>query len=77
MKLSFAFLAAVPAVISGKFVSKTKRVSKTKLSTETDVSNVQIEAESKTGNRVLSKARRLDGGDEFTWVAGYSLKFHS
>eukprot|EP00584_Thalassiosira_punctigera_P001273 CAMPEP_0172525816 /NCGR_PEP_ID=MMETSP1067-20121228/838_1 /TAXON_ID=265564 ORGANISM="Thalassiosira punctigera, Strain Tpunct2005C2" /NCGR_SAMPLE_ID=MMETSP1067 /ASSEMBLY_ACC=CAM_ASM_000444 /LENGTH=238 /DNA_ID=CAMNT_0013309183 /DNA_START=37 /DNA_END=750 /DNA_ORIENTATION=+ len=68
MKLSLAFLA--PALVSGKRLSKT-------LDTGADLSNVKIDAASKTGNKVLSKARRLDGGDETTWIAGYSLKFHS
>eukprot|EP00584_Thalassiosira_punctigera_P007466 CAMPEP_0172542988 /NCGR_PEP_ID=MMETSP1067-20121228/13488_1 /TAXON_ID=265564 ORGANISM="Thalassiosira punctigera, Strain Tpunct2005C2" /NCGR_SAMPLE_ID=MMETSP1067 /ASSEMBLY_ACC=CAM_ASM_000444 /LENGTH=401 /DNA_ID=CAMNT_0013329313 /DNA_START=101 /DNA_END=1303 /DNA_ORIENTATION=+ len=70
MKLSLAFLSAAPALVSGKRLSKT-------LAAETDLSNVKIEAASKTGNKVLSKARRLDGDDETTWIAGYSLKFHS
>ena len=45
--------------------------------------NADIKANSKTGNRILSKARRLGGHRQLdenvdaTWVAGYSLKFHS
>ncbi len=72
MKLSLAFLSAAPALVSGKRLSNSKT-----LAAETDLSNVKIEAASKTGNKVLSKARRLDGDDETTWIAGYSLKFHS
>ena len=46
--------------------------------TADNLPNVDISAKSKTGGRILSKARRLDGGaDDMTWVAGYSLKFHS
>ena len=45
---------------------------------DVDLSNTDMKADSKAGNRLLSKARRLDNnGDEvMTWVAGYSLKFH-
>eukprot|EP00584_Thalassiosira_punctigera_P001938 CAMPEP_0172525906 /NCGR_PEP_ID=MMETSP1067-20121228/917_1 /TAXON_ID=265564 ORGANISM="Thalassiosira punctigera, Strain Tpunct2005C2" /NCGR_SAMPLE_ID=MMETSP1067 /ASSEMBLY_ACC=CAM_ASM_000444 /LENGTH=68 /DNA_ID=CAMNT_0013309293 /DNA_START=69 /DNA_END=272 /DNA_ORIENTATION=+ len=68
MKLSLAFLAAAPALVSGKRVTKKKLAN-------TDLSDVKIEASSKTGNNLLSKARRLDGGDETTWIAGYSIKF--
>jgi len=76
MKLSLAFLAAAaPALVSGKRLTKTSRAKA--LAADTDLSNVQIEAASKTGTSLLSKARRLDGGDETTWIAGYSLKFHS
>jgi len=41
--------------------------------------SVDIPAESKLGNRILSKARRVEEGDEedFTWVAGYAIKFKS
>lgn len=75
MKLSLAFLtAAAPVLVSGKRLKKTARA---KNLAETDLSNVNIDAATKTGNNLLSKARRLDGGDEFTWIAGYSLKFHS
>eukprot|EP00584_Thalassiosira_punctigera_P022006 CAMPEP_0172550592 /NCGR_PEP_ID=MMETSP1067-20121228/30381_1 /TAXON_ID=265564 ORGANISM="Thalassiosira punctigera, Strain Tpunct2005C2" /NCGR_SAMPLE_ID=MMETSP1067 /ASSEMBLY_ACC=CAM_ASM_000444 /LENGTH=49 /DNA_ID= /DNA_START= /DNA_END= /DNA_ORIENTATION= len=49
MKLSLAFLA--PALVSGKSLSKT-------LDAGTDLSHVEIDAASKTGNKVLSKARR-------------------
>jgi len=71
MKLSIAFLAAAaPALVSAKTRAK-------KISPDMDLSNVEIKAQTKTGNNLLSKARRLDGGDETTWVAGYSLKFHS
>ena len=76
MKLTLAILAAAaPALVSGKRLTKTARA-KAALA-NTDLSNVQIEAGTKEGKNLLSKARRLDGGDEYTWVAGYSLKFHS
>lgn len=67
MKLSLALIAAAPVVASA-----------TRLSPGAKVDNADIKASSKTGNRILSKARRLDDGDgDLTWVAGYSLKFHS
>lgn len=67
MKLSFALIAAAPAIVSAK-----------RISSDTKLDNADVKAMSKTGNRILSKARRLDGGDnDFTWMAGYSLKFHS
>ena len=41
-----------------------------------DLSNADIPANSKLGNRILSKARALDGNNnDYTWVAGYSIKF--
>lgn len=40
-----------------------------------DLGAQNIKADSKLGNKLLSGARRLDGNDDFTWVAGYSLKF--
>ena len=72
MKLSITILAAAsPALVSGRRLKKT-------LSPDMDLSNVEIKAETKTGNNLLSKARRLDDGDEATtWISGYSLKFHS
>jgi hypothetical protein len=45
-----------------------------------EIPNVDIEASSKAGSKILSQARRLEGdnGDfSATWVSGYSLKFHS
>jgi hypothetical protein len=44
-----------------------------------EVSNVDIEASSIAGSKILSQARRLEGDNGFsaTWVSGYSLKFHS
>lgn len=75
MKLSLAFLAAAaPALVSGKRMTRRAHA---KALADTDLSNVKIDADTKTGNRLLSKARRLDGGDETTWISGYSLKFHS
>lgn len=69
MKLSVAIIAATSAVASAKRSLKNM---------PEDLSNVEIKAESKVGSSVLSKARRLDGGDDaFTWIAGYSLKFQS
>lgn len=66
MKLSLAILASTAALASGKRSLK---------DIPADMSNVQIKAESKTGNRLLSKARRLDGDGDITWIAGYSIKF--
>lgn len=69
MKLSLALIAVAPAVVSAK-----------RLKHSTEVPNKDIAATSKSGNRILSKARRLDGGGDeavTTWVSGYSLKFHS
>ncbi len=71
MKLSLAILSVVPAIAAAKKTSKI---------TADNLPNVDISAKSKTGGRILSKARRLDGdadADDTTWVAGYSLKFHS
>jgi len=62
MKVS-AILASIPAVAMAM-----------------EIPNVAIEAASKAGSRLLSKARRLENNDnsvDSTWVAGYSLKFHS
>lgn len=60
--------AATPAVVSAKRVA----------SPNTELPAANIKAATKTGNRILSKARRLDGGDaDQTWISGYSLKFHS
>jgi len=68
MKFSFALLAAAPAVASAKVLRKTAE----------NLPAVDIAADSKTGSRILSKSRRLDNGDDgSTWVAGYSIKFHS
>ena len=69
MKFSFALLAAPPAVASAKVLRKTAE----------NLPAVDIAADSKTGSRILSKSRRLDGNDNdgSTWVAGYSIKFHS
>lgn len=65
MKLSVALLLATASAVSAR-----KNV---------DLSNVDLKADSKVGNRLLSKARRLDNNanEVMTWVAGYSLKFHS
>jgi hypothetical protein len=45
-----------------------------------ELPNMAIEATSKAGSRLLSKARRLENGNDnvdLTWVSGYSLKFDS
>lgn len=34
-----------------------------------------LPAESKLGKSLLSKARRLDGNDDFVWLSGYSIRF--
>jgi hypothetical protein len=50
------------------------------MATAMELPSVAIEATSKAGSRILSKARRLDGDNDnsyATWVAGYSLKFDS
>jgi hypothetical protein len=74
MKLSLAVLAApLPAV-----AAKARRRQNKKTLADMDLSNVQIKAASKTGGSLLSKARRLDDGDEeVTWIAGYSLRFNA
>ena len=70
MKLSLAVLAAVLPAIAAKKARK-------KALKDMDLSNVQIGAATKTGGDLLSKARRLDGNDETTWIAGYSLRFNA
>jgi len=41
-----------------------------------ELATPDVSATSKMGGRLLSKARRLEGGkDDITWIAGYSLKF--
>ncbi len=78
MKLPLVLLAAAaPALVSGKRLTKRARARALAAAADSDLSNVKIEAASKTGGKLLSKARRLDGADETTWIAGYSLKFHS
>ena len=54
-----AFLSAVSAASAGGVRS---------------VPTSDIKASSKLGGRILSQARQLDG-DNFSWIAGYSLKF--
>jgi len=64
MKLSLALLSATTAA-----AASTSKLVEPKSS---------ITAESAVGQRVLSKARRLDDNDDevdYTWVAGMSLKF--
>mmetsp|Transcript_15213 Transcript_15213/g.31019 ORF Transcript_15213/g.31019 Transcript_15213/m.31019 type:complete len:415 (+) Transcript_15213:167-1411(+) len=49
-----------------------------KATKEIDLASTTVRADSEVGNRILSKARQLDGGDgEISWIAGYSIKFHS
>jgi len=55
-----AFLATLKAASAGKSI---------------ELPNADIPASSKLGNRILSASRQLDGGDNFSWVAGYSIKF--
>merc|ERR1719148_95143 len=58
---SIAFLSALKAASAGKAV---------------EVPTANIPATSKLGSRILSASRQLDGGDdEYSWIAGYSLKF--
>lgn len=40
-----------------------------------ELPNTDIPATSKLGSRILSASRQLDGNDDFSWVAGYSIKF--
>jgi len=40
-----------------------------------ELPNADIPATSKLGSRILSASRQLDGNDDFSWVAGYSIKF--
>jgi len=69
MKLSFAILALATAVSAKKAYPK-KAV---------DLTGRSIKADSKLGSSLMSKARRLENDDneevDFTWVAGYSIKF--
>ena len=44
-------------------------------STAMDLATPDVAASSKMGGRLLSKARRLEGQGDITWIAGYSLKF--
>merc|ERR1719410_1991872 len=62
---TLATAAARPMSIVGKMkAGKTKSISG------------DLTADSVLGNRVLSKARRLDEEEaDFSWVSGYSLKF--
>lgn len=67
MKLSAAFLTiALGSASASRFTEKT-----------IDLGAQNIKADSKLGNDLLAGARRLDGdnNDDYTWVAGYSLKF--
>jgi len=71
MKLSLAILSAAIGAASAK---KTKMNAKIAHSPK-----ASMKAESKVGNAILSKARRLDEDDndeiDYTWVANMSLKF--
>ncbi|KAL7540637.1 hypothetical protein ACHAXR_010267 [Thalassiosira sp. AJA248-18] len=57
---SIAFLSTLTAATAGK--------------APVEVPTSDIAASSRLGNRILSSARQLDG-DNFSWIAGYSLKF--
>jgi len=56
---TIAFLSALNAASAGKSV---------------EIPTGDISASSKLGTRILSGARQLDG-DNFSWIAGYSLRF--
>ena len=40
-----------------------------------EIPTADIPATSKLGSRILSASRQLDGNDNFSWIAGYSIKF--
>jgi len=64
MKL-FVALAALVATVSGKAVPQQKVI---------ELKDIQVD--SPLGNKVMENARRLDDAEiDFTWVAGYSIKF--
>ena len=68
MKLFVAF-AALVAAVSGKRAAPAHRQT---------VELRDIKADSPLGNKVMESARRLDQTDgevDYTWVAGYSIKF--
>jgi len=69
MKLSMTVLAAVLGLSSAKFHGKTQTVTP----------KASIGATSKVGQKMLSKARRLEenenGEIDYTWVANMALKF--
>lgn len=72
MKVSIAIIAAIPALSSARKLR----------SPDMELPYVEISSTSDMGSRILSKARRLEGGNnnnnvDMTWVSGYSLKFHS
>jgi len=65
MKLLFALAALVGTVASKRVSSKTVQLN-------------DVTMESKLGNSIMSKARRLEQDEEevdFTWVVDYSIKF--
>lgn len=74
MKFSLAILAAAAPAVTG---ARLKKHVSAKSLADADLSGVEVKASSKVGNKLLSKARRLDGDGDYTWIAGYSLKFHS
>jgi len=59
MLRTIAFLSTLSAASAGKAV---------------EIPTGDIPASSKLGSRILSGARQLDG-DNFSWIAGYSLRF--
>lgn len=69
--LTMKFTIALATLFAAASAKKTARKG-------IDLSTADVKADSKIGNRLLSKARRLGGNDEeaMRWVSGYSLKFH-
>eukprot|EP00580_Thalassiosira_gravida_P007930 CAMPEP_0201636378 /NCGR_PEP_ID=MMETSP0493-20130528/8560_1 /ASSEMBLY_ACC=CAM_ASM_000838 /TAXON_ID=420259 /ORGANISM="Thalassiosira gravida, Strain GMp14c1" /LENGTH=407 /DNA_ID=CAMNT_0048108469 /DNA_START=56 /DNA_END=1279 /DNA_ORIENTATION=+ len=77
MKLSLAILSAALGLASAGTSKKIKtKIGSRKLTADT-VPQSSVSATSKVGEKVMSKARRLDDNDEidYTWVANMSLKF--
>jgi len=69
MKFTAALLAVTLGVASAKRNTKTNKA--------VDLTGRSIKVDSKLGGRIMEKARKLENDDEvdFTWVAGYSIKF--
>jgi len=77
MKLSLAILSATIGLASAGTSKKIKtKIGSRKLTADT-VPQSSVSATSKIGEKVMSKARRLDDNEEidYTWVANMSLKF--
>jgi len=78
MKFSLAMLSATFAAASAS--TGLPVLGKPKMAGKKDITPGSIKADSKMGQSLLSNARKLDQNNnddevEFTWVAGYSLKF--